>query len=55
MEFEAARLFDRTASTETLLELYDKAIEERGGGSPGSAATLEKRAALARRKDELER
>ncbi len=54
MEFEAARLFDRTASTEILLELYDKAIEERGGGSPGSAATLEKRAALARRKDELE-
>jgi Recombinase zinc beta ribbon domain len=53
LEYEATRLFERYASRETLLALYDEAVrkQEREAGSRG---ILEKRAALAEKRSELE-
>jgi hypothetical protein len=52
LEYQAARLFDESANYETLLELYDRALEERNEDG-GISRILERRAALVRRKDEL--
>jgi DNA invertase Pin-like site-specific DNA recombinase len=48
LEHDAASMFERYASRGTLLELYDRAVEEREGDK-GSRGTLERRAALTER------
>ena len=48
LEDDAAFLFEQSASHETLLELYDRAIEQQKG-SGNASRTLERRAALTER------
>jgi hypothetical protein len=48
LERDAAFLFEESVSQETLLELYDRAIEQQKG-SGGTSRTTERRAALTER------
>jgi hypothetical protein len=53
LEYVAASMFETDASTGTLLELYDRAVEEQYGGRSRRAGA-ERRAALAGKLAELE-
>lgn len=48
MEYEAASMFETYASTETLIGLYDEAVE-RLNGRDGLRGTLQRQAALSER------